>query len=552
MKNILVITISVLTLFLASCAEFAKYESSELASAPTVTTTLEASMDSSIVVSLSSTATGFISFALFEGVGNPVPDSSLLIKLNVTALETASGQVLQAGEKMSYEFTGLTQNTKYEVFAVAQNDDGVLSNVTEPLMVSTTDVYVPVLSDVAPATSYDPEQAIDMQVTLTFDEPVGSVDVSKFSFSYLFEGVDAAAATAEVNPEDPYQVIVSQSRAAHAADYIMLSYEEGAVMDIVGNKVEALASGLNDAGDAFVGLFWRAEKIAFDIDVATFAPANGAAVADPDFVVTFSAPVAVEFDGEDGSIRFVVVGAGVKSVYEVPAANVAIDEDGTTISIAKPFSPTYGEWVYIEMDGGTFIDDFSNPCNLIESGVDGIAGEEDVVTEIGWLISYGYSIDMVLGSYTYAGTSYWEDSDETFDVEIIADPDTENGVIINGFYGSETPIPAIFNGDFATLTIQVPEDDFALGDLFDDGGETYFWSYEDTQFVLNIDADGNMVTDPAYWMALYWIAGDASDESWVNIFTASNWTKTDGGINIENNNFVELRSQRIPRNAVSK
>lgn len=520
------IILSTLTLFLAffvGCTKFENYESKKLADAPTVSVSLEEVKDSSVVVSFTSSATGFLSFILLEGVANETPDSTALIELNVSAIDDGSYEVLTAGEKISHEFAGLTQNTVYEVFAVSQNTDGVLSKVSDALMIKTSDAYAPVLDKIAPAVSNKPEQAVDFEITLTFDEPIGTVDASKFTFVYFFEDIETKAESVTVNEKNPYEVVVTQTRSAHPRDYVFLSYDEGAVLDIVGNPVTSQVSGLDEDG-YIVGLHWRAVPEPFEFDVTKFVPENGTAVSDPEFAIEFTAPVPVESKADDGDIKIIVIGSGVKSIYDVPAANIIVDENGTDIQVIKPVIPTFGEMVYIEIAAGTFTDDYGNPNIVIESGIDGIAVEDDPITEIGWLISYGYEIDMVIGMYTFNGISFWEGKDESFDVEIVADPEDENQVIINGFYGSKTPIPAVFNGDFATLTITVPETDFLLGDLFNDGGETYFWSYEDTKFVIYILPNGDMVTDPIYWLALYWQLSD-EEKGFKNMFTESTWTK---------------------------
>ncbi|HKM93624.1 MAG TPA: hypothetical protein VJY41_08235 [Prolixibacteraceae bacterium] len=551
MNKIILGTITLFLILFASCTKFEKFESKKLSDAPTVSLAIEEVKDSSVVVSFVSTSTGFISFVLIEGVANEKPDSAALIQLNVEALQDGSYEVIASGEKTMYEFTGLVQNSVYEVFAVAQNDDGVLSNVSDALMIKTTDINNPVLvlDDVSPAISTKALEALDMKVTLTFDEPISEADASKFSFTYLTEGVNAPADSATVNPKNPYQVIVSQSRAAHAMDYIFLSYSEGAVLDIVGNPVEALASGVDDE-DSPVGLYWRAISNPFALDKDKFVPKNGEAVSDPDFVIEFKAPVAVKNKAKDGSIKLIVVGAGVKSIYEVPAANITLGDDKKTIQVEKPFSPTFGEMIYIEIAAGTFTDNFGNPNIIIESGIDGIAGVDDPITKIGWLISYGYTIDMVIGNYTFDGINHPNPdygTDKSFDVEIVADPDNDDQVLILGFYGSETPIPAVFNGDFATLTVTPPEDDFLLGDIFNDGGETYFWSDDAEVFVLNIQANGDLITDPAYFLDVYWVSADETEEYFVNVFVESTWTKHTGG-KAKQNNILKSK----PINSVSR
>ena len=550
MNKIILGTISVLLVFFVSCTKFEKFESTELAGAPTVSLTTEAVMDSSVTVSFSSSAKGFLSFALFEGIGNPTPDSAALIQLNVDALDMGSGELASAGDKVMYEFTGLTQNTVYEVFAVSQNEDGVLSVVPDALMIKTSDEYRPVLNSTDPAPSATANKDANFEVVLVFDEPISTTDAGKFTFTYFLEGAEATAGSAVVNPDDPYQVIVTQSRAAHDGDYVFLSFAEGAVKDLVGNDVNGLQSGLDEEG-YLAGLYWRVSKLSWDFDIANFVPEAGTAIADPEFVIEFKAPVVVENAVEDGSIRLIVYVDGVvTSIWKVPAANVVLADDGKTITVTKPFVPTYGENIYIEIDGGVFTDDFGNPNNAIESGMDGINPDEITETKIGWLISYGYTIDMIIGTYQVDGISYWAGSDESFEVTITADPNNENQIIATGIYYSEVPIVGVFDGDFATLTFYMPEDNeywIELGDIYGDGASNSLEVYGGEYFVCHIDAAGNMTTNDEIWWGSYYYLDDAT-KGWNNIFIASTWTKATAGLNLEKDLSKDLRKLNLPKN----
>lgn len=523
MKKIIVYFLVLSLGFFIGCTKFEEYKSVEVLTKPATTLSVSNVADSSFTMDFSTDKAGLVGFVVLNDtsvnvatisiLSHSLEDNDATLMLNTYSTDGPGGA--------SLDILGLMPNTYYKVAVAASNIDGVESDV-ENFILKTDDGIGPSLFSISPERSLDPVQATDFEVVLEFDEPIGSVDASKFSFSYYLDGVEEVANTAVIDPDDPFKVVVSQSIEAHAGDYVFLSYQEGAVKDLSGNPVAERVSGVIDG--SVVGLYWRAENIAWDIDLSTILPENGSAVSDAEFYVQFKTPFAVYNNAEDGDVRFIVKSVGKTTIYDVPADNIVIDEADSTVVVYKPFVPTYGEMVYFEMDAGVLIDDYDNPNSVIESGMDGIANPDDPINTIGWLISYGYTRDMVLGTYTFDGVSYWEGADESFDVEIVADPEDESMVIINGFYGSETPIPAIFNGDFATLTI-IAETDYLLGDLFDDGGETYFWSYDEDKIVINISPNGDMVTDPYYWLALYWVAADGSDEGYVNMFIESTWTK---------------------------
>jgi len=510
--------------FMLGCTQFEDYKSSDVLQQPTATLSVAAIADSSFTLDISTDKAGILGYAVLSDTSSSVAAISILSQSIGGGASTVASTTfsLDAPGGTSINMGGLMPNSYYKVFAASSNTDGVESEV-KSFLVKTDDGVGPTLVSTSPANTTT-DLASDFIMVLVFDEPIGAVDASKFSLNYFIEGVDAGINSAVIDPDNNKQVIVTQSLEAYAGDYVFLSYEEGAVEDLSGNPVEAMLSGVN--GGSAVGIYWRTENIGWDIDVTTIVPERGTAVSDPEFYVQFKTPFVVTLseDVVDGSVRFIVKTEGKTTIYDVPADNLMVDESDSTFTIYKPFVPTYGEMVYLEIDEGVLLDDYENPNNVIESGIDGISNEDDPVTTVGWLISYGYSRDMILGTYTFSGISYWEGADESFDVEIVADPEDESKVLINGFYGSAVSIPATFDGDFATVTVSA-EEDYLLGDLFDDGGETFFWSYEDTKFVMNILPNGDLVTDPNYWLALYWVAADASDEGWVNIFTQSTWSK---------------------------
>lgn len=534
MNKILYSTLAVLILIFAGCAKFEEFKSTDLASAPTVTVNTEEIQDSSVIVSFSSTSTGFLSFVLIDGVGNPTPDSSALIQLNVEALLSGSYQVEAAGEKIMHEFTGLEQNKVYEVFAVAQNDDGVLSNVSDALMIKTTDNYAPVISSVTPDISNEPVNAIGFEVTITFDEPISETDASKFIFTYAYEDVQKEADSAVVVADDPYSVTVYQSHEANPGDYVFLTIEEGAVLDIVKNKIAGVFSGI-DEDEYLAGLYFRLSKENWNFEIENTVPENLSATSDIDFNVTLQSPVPVESNAEDGSIRFIVKSTGITQIYDVPAANIEVDENGTDITIVKPFSATYGQTVYLEIDAATFTDDFGNGNAAIESGVDDINPDELEITEVSWFMSYGYTIDLITKTYQVDGISYFEGSDDSFTVTIEVDPENENQVLVTGIFGSEVAVPATFDGDFGTLTFNFPlQDDgyywIDLGDI-NDYGDGSTSSFEEAQgldhFTCHITEDGNMFTTGEYLWGSYSYAVDDENAGWNNIFVSSTWTKAE-------------------------
>lgn len=554
MKNTILYLFAILTIgiFIVGCDNLETFESSQVTAAPTATLAVSEVADSTFTLDISTDKAGYLAYLVTSDTSRVVTAIGILSNAYSSTAGTAAIETfkLESAKDVVTTIGGLMPNSYYKVYAVSSNTDGVESEVAS-FLVKTDDGVGPSFVSSTPEKSNVDDKEADLKIVLTFDEPIDTALASKFTFTYFFEGKETKAESALVNKDNPFEVIVTQSHNGLSGDYIFLAFEEGAVIDLSQNPInEALVSGNDD--DGLFGLYWRISKKGWTLDPTKFTPKNGSAVEDPDFIIEFKAPVAVKNNAKDGSIKLIVVGAGVKSIYEVPAANITLGDDKKTIQVEKPFTPTYGEMIYIEIKAGTFTDNFGNPNIVIESGIDGIAGADDPITKIGWLISYGYTIDMVIGNYTFNGINHPNPdygTDKSFDVEIVADPENDDQVLILGFYGSKTPIPAVFNGDFATLTVTPPEDDFLLGDIFDDGGETYFWSDDAEVFVLNIQANGDLITDPAYFLDVYWVSADESEEGFVNVFVESTWTKLAGGEGkAKGNNIIKSK----PINKISK
>lgn len=555
MKNIIIKITSVLILGLAvmGCENWEEYESAELASAPDVTLNLVSVQDSTITVGVNTNVPGYISMVITDDASltdEDIDGEQLLIG-NVGGIETQLFEV-ESAQTIEYSFSsGLIQNKSYQVFAVASNQDGVYSTVQQ-LSVKTDDSHAPYLVSTTPSKSTSAEQENAFAVELEFSEPVQLVDESMFSFMYYFDNETVIADSVAV---DGNVVTVYQPVEPFNGEWVFLSWDEGAITDFQAdtpNKVEAQASGVVEG--ALEGLYWRIQHVPFNVETANFVPEVGSSVSDAQFDIMYKFPFPVTFalDENDapvyekGDINVTFWEEGKKVVLDIPLSNLELVDDSTLV-ISLTEAADYGDWVSVNIAEGLIVDTYGNPNSAFES---------DSESGAYWLVSYGYTRDMVIGSYTFSGVSYWEGSDESFEVEIVADPEDESKVFINGFYGSSTPIPATFDGDFATLTVSA-ETDYLLGDLFGDGGETYFWSYEDNQFVINILPNGNMVTDPYYWLALYWVAADESDEGWVNIFVESIWTKNESEIvttSIKSSRHLNEKKlhKGIPRNGIRK
>ncbi|RIH63883.1 hypothetical protein D1164_17235 [Mariniphaga sediminis] len=537
MKNIIIkiTTVLFLGLLIMGCEKWDEYESADLASAPEATLSLVAVQDSAVTVSVNTNVAGYVSIVITDDTTLTAADidGELLLIGNIDGLgDTLVG--VESAQAVQHTFkTDLTQNMPYMVFAVASNGDGVYSAVKE-LKVQTDDSYAPYLVSTTPSKSPDAEQENSFSVELKFSEPVQLGEAPVFKFSYYFDDeehvVDADTITVDGN-----LVTVYQSKVPHNGEWVFLSWEEGAVTDFLAgtpNKVEAQTSGVVEA--ELTGLYWRVQHVPFEMSVESFMPEAGSAVSDNQFDIMYKFPYAVSFatddEGdpvyEDGDVTVVFWKEGKQVILEIPSGNLSITNDSTLV-IALTEAASYGDWVSVSIAEGVVVDMYENPNAAFES---------DNESGANWLVSYGYTRDMIIGTYTIFGVSHPAfDFDESFEVTIEEDTENENQVIVTGMYYSDVPITAVFDGDFATLTFNFPlQDDgynwIDIGDIYGDGdGSTNSLEvYGDDHFVCQIDADGNMSTGDEYWWGSYYYGVDA--DGWNNIFVASTWTKMESGV----------------------
>jgi hypothetical protein len=422
----------------------------------------------------------------------------------------ASGEVA-ASEAINVKFVALTQNTSYKILAVANNAEGNTSNLAEATFL-TDDSYIPKLGDVSPAVSSDALQAVDFDVTLTFDEPVKLVDASLVEFGYwdyVNEVMVIEAVTADLISVSGSNVSIEQPITPPTGKMVYLTVGEGAFTDLVGNEWGGVESGQDVDGN--FGLYWRTEKDVALID--TITPGLGVAIADSnDFVVT------VTFDREivdfynfsenifdDESVVFTYLFTD-GTTAQMPVMEADITIDGNDILIAQPITPSPGDIVYLKIGEGAFRDVNYVPNEAFEE----VAGEDD-----GWLVSYGYTIDKIIGTYSVECTSYFNAAVYTFAVTIAEDTEVTNGVIITGLEDSPNEIKGVFDGVLGTLSIA---DEQSFGDLNGDGSEVLtYWA---AGIVGQISLNGDIVMT---WGS--YISGGTDDGNWWDVYPDSYWTK---------------------------
>ncbi len=337
----------------AACAKWESETSPTLESASTVTLAVISAGDSSVVISYSNSSNGYVALNLYEGTGNAVPteleDREAMLTGNVSSMEYHTGET-EVGTIYQYTFEGLIQDASYEVMGVANNSDGVVSEVTVQI-VNTADSHPPMLTGTNPEVGYDPVLPVDGSVVLIFDEPIVYDDTKDLTFSEFYDGEDVVAGSVTV---DGNTATVTLGADLSNRDYVLLSYPGGAFTDLSGNPVDTMESYLD--GGSFVGLYWRAE--AKDFEAVTILPEETVVPAGFDIVVSFAEAVDAG-DVEDGDITLTYDDGVDILIKSVLASEVSAL--GNDLSITQSLAAAPGVEVTLNIPAGLLGIGIGNP-----------------------------------------------------------------------------------------------------------------------------------------------------------------------------------------------
>ena len=291
-------------------------------------------------------------YAVFPGSDNEVPSAYdiLLTETFAAAAEafnTKIGEGASATASVTLDCSDFAAET-YQIFAAAITETGLIGEVAV-LDVTMNDTEIPVLAGAA----------VDANVlTLQFNEAVvrGSgnayVTIIAWGVSQYYM-MDEVIAGENITVENNVVTIVCPE-AGNGAGYIV-SFEEGLVKDLSGNKCTAVKSGLYEDG-SYAGLGWDTDWVNFPIlDSYFVTPAEGTDWGAADASLTFKFPLQVMDAGRTNPIQ--VVYAEDEGTSQLNAEYV-LAEDGKTVTIYLPKMPT-GEFD-VQIAEGAFYDAWGN------------------------------------------------------------------------------------------------------------------------------------------------------------------------------------------------
>lgn len=409
----------------------------------------------------------------------------------------------------------LTPNTDYTVYAVANNENGTLSELTA-LKVTTTDKEPPVPYTVSASGKkswgIDGSKLEDGTIVITFDDPISFTDAlkegtKKFYATYLsandtyFDGYDDCFEeifTADI-PVDSLSVsgksvsIQVPERIPGAG--VLISFDAGVVkngVDLENPEINYGGYYYDDDKPTAYGLAARFKTKSWKFSLPMIADENtGDLVRMPaDTVIYFqdvnklpltlvaqnlAEPIwQVDDEGEPISYNYIADYEAPTLIYTdaklrqvaYPAEDKYYGEMKDTLFVAfLSEEPDFGSSVALSVEAESVEDLWGNPCEAFST----ITEDEDKnVTYGNYFYSCGYTAKSFAGTYSYVG----QDSDGVDHTEaaviIAPDPKKEDGLLIYNLFASlpclsatyftswapmATPLQATFNPHNGEITI---------------------------------------------------------------------------------------------------
>jgi hypothetical protein len=535
LDNIKYLGVILALLFVASCDHelLEEYDSISVIGAPTLEITLAEVQDSTLNANYTVSAQGWLYVTVLKGkedeVVTPTADQmrTQSIVIGDNAPFKTHIKIDEDGKRQgTVTVTGLKQDTEYVVFVMPGSVDGVDGAIVKA-SVKTSDIYPPALVTTSPAVASAADKAKDFAVTLTFDEPVLVNNADGFVFRYLnivtFEFTDVVVG-ADLTAVAGNAITLKQSHVPVPGQYVFLSVSDDAVKDRAGNMFAGFTSGLSEAG-ALDGTFWR---IAFTPAVAIkddITPTVGEAQQDPEFdiVLTYDLPMdfkrgtgqVVVYNPKDVIIKYIQGGTTIS--VEVPADHIAFA--GNVVTITQPRKAIFGETVVLVMKENALRTRYGSPSAEIADGA------------VSWLVSYGYTRDMIINDYVVSFVNHeGVPREATAAAKIMEGEDAADiriADIARNYFGiaAEVAVDTLegtFNGDFATIIIPDWQPLTSITLSGGQVGDVYFANRLGEDPVIgNIGADGSIVMDSWGW---YFVATDESGVAgWVARFNTTSW-----------------------------
>ena len=421
---------------LTGCTTWDDPKSENYGDAPSIAVNIAAAAptDSAFVVSIiPGEGTTYYAFAMEASEEPSNVDAATLLK-------GGYGNTVVNTEKfptLTIPVEGMEPNTTYQVYAVASNDKGIYSKVAVA-SIKTTDSGKP-----TPASFTADASAKTAKVT--FNQAIGRSEGKVSGIYYKEWDWDNPVALTE----DDIEVVVSGKTATFttadvpAGAYVLISWEEGAFVDAVGNKCPAFTSTYNEATDKFTGVNFRVQTANWAItDANVTSPKSGSTFpkwSEFEGTITFENDVyVVEEDLKAGDFTVTYTNDSRTVTYKLATTDWSLAADKKTVTFKLPKATEPGDRVTVAIKEGVFYDVYGNVNSAYTA------------EKVYW-IAFSMTKEDVLGTFTYY--FYYPSNGKTynmgnFTVEEYTGEDAEPGdVVIKDLYVPGSVIYGYYNID---------------------------------------------------------------------------------------------------------
>ncbi|MBR5298865.1 MAG: hypothetical protein IKU36_01305 [Bacteroidales bacterium] len=370
-------------------------------------------------------------YAVFTGSDNDIPTAyDILIQETFAvadgAFNTKIGDDAAFSTSVTIDCSNFPAET-YQVFAAVITDTGLVGEVTV-LDVTMDDKTVPAVAGA------DADANV---LTLEFTESVvrgnGKAYVSVIAWGVMQFYINEQTIADENITIDGNLVTIVCPEAGNGAGY-MVSFEEGFVCDLAGNKCPALKTGLNQ-DLSYAGLGWDADWVNFPILESYFeTPAEDTDWSAEDASITFKFPFKVIDAGLQNPIQVLYREDAGESQLN---AEYVLAEDAQTVTVYIPrmpegefdvrvaeaafydiwgndnaaFSPTtyrYTNFLSAPVVGGAMVIDYVYPDggDIIPSSFNAylnVIDRNNVILQADWFEAFGsiQALPMLVGTVNY-------------------------------------------------------------------------------------------------------------------------------------------------------
>lgn len=468
MKKYLFIMLSVALAF-AGCTTFATDPAIEFGPVSKPDVTISVVNDNAVAFSVSpKEGTGFYSFAVIEGAAGELDAETLLKgRYKDYAIDgTACGVMdFKKTASVSGEVGGLTPNTAYTVYAVANNSQGVVSEVAFST-VTTTDGTLPGLAD------YDSSvKENKMMFAVVFNDPVsltgkGSVTAHFYAINTPadasgnlaeYKTVDVPASNLFTDGEVLY-VSIPETEYIPGA-YVIITYTDGVVANGTGLENVALIANSFNQKTGPAGICERYAAVNFALSVTEDSPTPGTGGIDDgsdepeeEAAVLFTdwkSLVMVSYSGSEYPLAALSKTAEL-SISVADAGGRTVSYSGKQLEIASARTlearldeePGFGTTVSYTIAAGSVEDIFGNR-------------NSELVVKDGYFCSYGYKLEDIAGKYRLtSGSGFTGKLYENILTISESDDEAEGNIMITGeIVDVPVRIYADFDMDNGTVTL---------------------------------------------------------------------------------------------------